>query len=228
LLISALGTVRYDFGDFVVDDETRLLLRDDDAVHLSAKAFDLLVTLLRERPRVLPKAELHARLWPNTFVSDASLAMLVAEVRAALGENAREPRFVRTVHRHGYGFQDGAREIPAARADVPVAVEAKPACWLVTPSRQIPLFPGENTIGRDPKARVWLDSPSVSRLHARILVDEERVTVEDLGSKNGTCARDTRVTGTMPIEDGDRLRFGSVDVTFRTWAADLTLSEAGS
>jgi pSer/pThr/pTyr-binding forkhead associated (FHA) protein len=54
--------------------------------------------------------------------------------------------------------------------------------WLVTPSRQIPLFAGENIVGRDPKARVWLDSPSVSRQHARILVDGDRATLEDLGS----------------------------------------------
>jgi DNA-binding winged helix-turn-helix (wHTH) protein len=207
-----------------VDDDTRQLLRDGAVVHLSPKALDLLVILIRERPRSLPKADLHARLWPKTFVSDASLAMLAAEVRAALGESARQPRWVRTVHRHGYAFQGSAREIPndAARA----AGEAM-GYWLVTSSSQIPLLPGENIIGRDPTARVWLDSPSVSRRHARIRIEGDHVTLEDLGSKNGTRAGDARVTKVMPLEDADELRFGSVRVTFRAWAADPTRSEAG-
>jgi len=219
--------VKFHFCDFVVDHDTRQLLRGGTPVHLSAKAFDLLVTLLRERPRALPKDELHGRLWPKTFVSDTSLAMLVAEVRAALGESAREPTWVRTVHRHGYAFQGDAQETPQGGA-AQTAAEAALACWLVTDTRQIPLLPGENLVGRDPAARVWLDSPSVSRRHARVVVDRERAAVEDLGSKNGTRAGDALVTAPTPLADGDRLRFGSVDVTFRTWAAHPTLSEAGS
>ena len=103
--------MRFEFDDVVVDAGSRQVLRAGAPVHVSPKAFDLLVALIRERPKVLSKEDLHARLWPNTFVSDTSLAMLVAEVRAALGESAREPRAVRTVHRHGYAFQADAREV---------------------------------------------------------------------------------------------------------------------
>lgn len=222
------GTVRFQFGEFVVDDEARQVLRLDAAVHLSPKAFDLLVALIRERPRSLSKGDLHARLWPKTFVSDASLAMLVAEVRAALGETARQPRCVRTVHRHGYAFQESAREILPPRVAAPAPGESAMVYWLVTSTRQFPLAPGENIIGRDPEARVWLDSPSVSRRHARICVDGDRVTLEDLGSKNGTRARDARVTTVTPLADGDKVRLGSVSATIRAWAADPTRSEAGS
>ena len=94
--------MRFQFGNFIVDADSRQLLVGGAVTHLSPKAFDLLVTLIRERPRALSKADLHARLWPKTFVSDASLAMLAAELRAALGESARQPQWVRTVHRHGY------------------------------------------------------------------------------------------------------------------------------
>jgi DNA-binding winged helix-turn-helix (wHTH) protein len=216
--------MRAQFGEFIADDGTRQLLRGGVAIHLSPKAFDLLMTLVRERPKALSKEDLHARLWPKTFVSDASLAMLVAEVRAALGESAREPRWLRTVHRHGYAFQGDARELPAS------GVSAAPGgaaigYWLVTGSRQVPLLPGENIVGRDPKAQVWLDSPSVSRQHACIRIRGDVATLEDLGSKNGTFAGDQRVARARDLGDGDELRFGSVGATFRAWAAEPTRTE---
>jgi len=213
--------VRLRFGNFLVDDGTRQLLRDGVAVHLSPKAFELLLALLIDRPRALTKAELHQRLWPTTFVSDASLAMLVAEIRTALGESARHPRCLRTVHRHGYAFQAAAETAPeSAQASV------APAYWLVTSSRQIPLEPGDNIVGRDPKARVWLDSPSVSRRHAVIRVQDDGAILEDLGSKNGTHAGDKRVTGGICLADGDHLRFGTVDARIKAWTADPTHTES--
>lgn len=213
-----------------MDDGTRQLLRGGAAVHLSPKAFDLLVMLIRERPKALSKEDLHARLWPKTFVSDASLAMLVAEVRAALGETARQPSAIRTLHRHGYAFQAAAQDVPAV---APAGTGTQPAeggdamgYWLVSDGRHVALAPGENIIGRDPKARVWLDSPSVSRRHARIRMDAGRAILEDLESKNGTFVGDRRVAGTgVPLEDGDELRFGSVSATFRAWAAEPTRTE---
>jgi hypothetical protein len=204
-------------------------LRDGAALHVSPKAFDLLVTLLRERPRALPKADLHSRLWPATFVSDASLAMLVAEVRAVLGESARHPRFVRTIHRHGYAFQGSALEVPEdlrANPAVEQAGDASCGYWLITVSGQVPLLPGDNIIGRDPNARVWLDAASVSRRHACIRVEGDRATLEDLGSKNQTQANGARLTTVTTLEDGDELRFGSEQARFRRYAIDPTRSEA--
>ena len=212
--------MRFQFGDFVVDEAARQLLRAGAAVRVSPKAFDLLAALVRERPRVLTKADLHARLWPDTFVSDASLAMLVAEVRAALGESARDARAVRTVHRHGYAFQAEAQELGGDFAAT--------GFWLATPSGQIPLLAGENIVGRDPASRVWIDAPSVSRRHACIRIEGDRVTVEDLGSKNGTRAGDVPVAAPVPIADSADLRFGSVRATFRAVAADPTRTEGRS
>jgi DNA-binding winged helix-turn-helix (wHTH) protein len=220
--------LRLQFDEFLVDEDTRQVLRDGTAIHVSPKAFDLLATLIRERPRALPKTDLHARLWPKTYVSDASLAMLVAELRAALGESARAPRYLRTVHRHGYAFQGEAHELPARRTEAGTASpDLGPAIgyWLVTTSGQIPLQPGDNIIGRDPGSRVWLDSSSVSRRHARIRVECGRAVLEDLDSKNGTRIGDTRVIAATPLTDGDTVKFGSIEVTFRTWAAEATRTE---
>ena len=80
----------YRFDAFVLDEGTRQLLRAGSNVHLSPKAFDLLAHLIRERPRALAKASLHTHLWPGTFVTDASLGMLVTEIRGALDDTALE------------------------------------------------------------------------------------------------------------------------------------------
>ena len=87
--------------------------------------------------------------------------------------------------------------------------------------------PGANLVGRDPQATVWLDSPGVSRHHARITVDGDHVTVEDLGSKNGTHVRGATIVGPTPLADGDEIRFGSMSLTFRVWTTfGSTASEA--
>jgi DNA-binding winged helix-turn-helix (wHTH) protein len=206
----------FQFGDFTADLDTRQLVRGGQTVHLSPKAFDLLVALIQSRPRALSKAELHAHVWPSTFVSDASLAMLVAEIRSALGESARESRFVRTVHRHGYAFSGSATEQVRTRH----AQAEKPEHWLIDATRQLPLVAGENVVGRDPHAEIWLDSASVSRRHASLTVTSTSVVVRDLQSKNGTAVRGAPVVEPVAVSDGDQIRFGSVTLTLRTWAPD--------
>src|SRR5687767_4641201 len=93
------------FGDFVFDAKARLLTRKGEPVHLTAKACELLHLLASRRPDAVAKKEIHQKLWPDTFVSDVSLTTLIFELRTALGESARAPRFVRTVHGDGYAFQ---------------------------------------------------------------------------------------------------------------------------
>jgi DNA-binding winged helix-turn-helix (wHTH) protein len=202
--------VIFQFGDFTADVEAHELRRQDERVHVSPKAFDLLILLVRARPRALSKADLHAGIWPRTFVSDASLAMLVAELRAALGENAHEPRFVRTVHRHGYAFQGSAIEVSTSAAP-----EVRGPWWLVGSAGRLPLAAGDNIVGRDPQAEVWLDSASVSRRHARLTVSDDRVLLEDLDSKNGTVVSGQTASGPVALKDGDQIRFGSVALTLR-------------
>ena len=97
--------MRARFGPFVLDSASRQLLREEPRhLPVSPKAFDLLIVLVESRPRALTKGELHERLWPDTFVVDANLSNLVVELRGVLEDKAREPRFIRTVHRHGYAF----------------------------------------------------------------------------------------------------------------------------
>ena len=132
--------MRIQFGPFTLDFETRQLRNAGQAVHLEPKAFDLLSALVLERPKAISKADLQERLWPGTFVSEANLSNLVAEVRAALADPARAPRFVRTVHGFGYAFSGEATSldepgVPTPTAVVAVAASEPPAVVAAPPSR---------------------------------------------------------------------------------------------
>jgi DNA-binding response OmpR family regulator len=72
------------FATWTFDSDRRLVTEESgEVVHLTPKAFDLLTILIVEAPRVVRKDELHRRLWPGAFVSDATLVGLVKEIRRA-------------------------------------------------------------------------------------------------------------------------------------------------
>ena len=210
--------MRIRFDPFTLDSETRQLIGRDGEVRLTPKAFDLLVLLVRERPRVVAKRDLFARIWPGTHVVEANLNGLVGELRRALGDHPKEPVFIRTVHGTGFAFAAEAVDVAA-----PSSAKTPPLrCWLMWNERRFVLPEGVSLIGRDPRCDVWLDASRVSREHARIAVDGSRdlVTIEDVGSTNGTFVGKARVTAPTALRDGDRLEIGSVELTFRTWSGD--------
>jgi DNA-binding winged helix-turn-helix (wHTH) protein len=206
--------MRVRFGECLLDSETRQLSVRGEAVHLSPKAFDLLELLLENRPKALSKSEIHERLSPGTFVSDGALASLLVEVRSAIGDSARESRFVRTVHRFGYAFSGSAQEL---RGDVSKVGDQKAVYRLIWGAREIALTPGENLLGRDEASIVWIDDALVSRRHARIVIDETGAVLEDLGSMNGTCLRGKRIEAPTKLSDEDQVTIGPASMIFRVF-----------
>ena len=204
--------MRVRFGTFVIDSETRELLRQDACVPLSPKAFDLLSILVDHRPKALAKSDLLDRLWPNTFVVEKNLANLVSEIRDAIGDDPANPQFLRTVHRFGYAFRETSPRGEADRRSTRGGAGSFQVKW--TNGRAV-LEDGEHVLGRDPDVEILLASPGVSRRHALIRVAEGRATIEDLGSKNGTVVGDRRVDGLTPLEDGDVIGVGSVKLTVK-------------
>jgi DNA-binding winged helix-turn-helix (wHTH) protein len=199
--------MRLRFEDCVLDLDTRELRRDARAVPLSPKAFTLLELLALCRPKAVAKAEIHDALWPKTFVSETNLANLVVELRAALGDDAHAPRIIRTVPRFGYAFSADVRSDGATKTVEPADADQPRLVWN---RRVIVLGPGENLIGRDRSAIVWLNDESVSRRHARVVVDEDGAFLEDLGSKNGTFLRGRAVEKAARLEDGDEFTIGEL------------------
>ncbi len=105
------------FGDFELDQGRRQLLRSGQPVSLEPKAYELLRLLVERRPRALSRAQIRDVVWPGTFVSESTLGVVVNSIRQALDDDARQPRFVRTVHGFGYAFCGEVREDVAALQD---------------------------------------------------------------------------------------------------------------
>jgi FHA domain len=163
-----------------------------------------------ERPKALSKADLQERLWPGTFVAEANLSNLVAEIRASLDDSARAPKFLRTAHRFGYAFCGDAVTVTDPRV-----APAHLWCRLEANGRRFPLPSGEHVIGRDADVAIRFDTSTVSRRHARVVVTNDTAMLEDCDSKNGTFRGADRVTSPTALVDGDTIRVGSVRLTFR-------------
>jgi DNA-binding winged helix-turn-helix (wHTH) protein len=99
-----VSPVRFRFGPFVLSPRQRTLWRDGREVPLIPRYFDLLVLLLRRRDEAVHRSDIFATVWPDVVVSDGALTQAVRALRRALGDDPREPAYIRTVSRHGYRF----------------------------------------------------------------------------------------------------------------------------
>ncbi len=208
--------MRLAFGDCVFDQERRELTRRGAVVHTGPKLLALLELLLTARPRALTKDEIHKSLWTGIFVSDATLTSLVTELRAAIGDNARTPSLVRTVHGYGYAFCGDVSVQSTAPGGERNVVQP---CRLLVGDREVSLSGGETILGRSSKATVFVDDAGVSRHHARITIGEHGAILEDLGSKNGTVLNGRRIEGPTPLADGALILIGATTLKFRMFAA---------
>jgi DNA-binding winged helix-turn-helix (wHTH) protein len=193
--------MRIQFGRFLIDTGRVQLFAGGQEVPLTPKAFGVLRLLIERRPDVVDKDTIAAEVW-GAPVSDASLTMVMTELRKALGDSASSPSVIRTAHRRGYAFCADATPAPESRD------EAK--FFLVVDDRRFPLRPGETIAGRDEACGITLDDQSVSRRHARFLVQDESVTVEDLNSTNGTRVNGKRISAVADVKAGDTLKIGGV------------------
>jgi DNA-binding winged helix-turn-helix (wHTH) protein len=203
--------MRVQFGDFTLDRAARQLVRGGRELHLEPKAYELLDLLLARRPAAVSKREIRDQLWPDTFVSESSLTDVVAQLRAALGDDRRRAKYVRTLHGFGYAFAATAEDSKAATKPLTVP-------RVIWERLVFPLGRGENVLGRDGAASVRIDSFQVSRRHARIVVTEDRAVLEDLDSKNGTFLNEERLPGPTELRDGDTFRLGRLLLVYRSGA----------
>lgn len=122
---------QYRFGDFTLSPRRRLLLQGHRELPLIPRYFDLLVFLLERRHEAVHRRDIFDHVWSDVVVSDSALSQAVRTLRRALGDDPREPRFIRTVSRHGYRFmyaevveeEDGA----ALPADADLSSAGSPA-----------------------------------------------------------------------------------------------------
>src|SRR5687767_8896205 len=125
--------MRFTFDQFVVDGGRRVVTRGAREVHVAPKTLDFLLCLLSRAPNAVSKAELMTALWPDTHVSDATLTGVVADAREALGDDGRESRLIRTLHRFGYAFTGQIERQAGGEGTGPVVG------WLIADSWRLPL-----------------------------------------------------------------------------------------
>jgi DNA-binding winged helix-turn-helix (wHTH) protein len=194
----------FPFGEFTFDSGSRQLSCSGVARQLSPKAQQLLHLLIMARPRALSRQELYDALWPATFVSDTNLSTVVNEVRRVLGDDARAPHYIRTVHGFGYAF---CGEVAASRPVPAAAATAKLFCDGQTHL----LYDGENVVGRGGNSAVVIQNDTISRRHAVITVENDAFSILDLDSRNGTYVDGKRI-GSAPVTVTSRTRieFGAM------------------
>jgi DNA-binding winged helix-turn-helix (wHTH) protein len=198
------------FGVFELDLVTGELRKAGFRVRLQEQAFRVLAMLVDRPGDLVTHEELRARIWPEAVFVDFEhgLHKAVSKLRHALGESAGTPRFVETLPRRGYRFiapvEGRASLRPASRGR-----------HLVFESRTVLLAEGSNLLGRDEHSVVVLDSSTVSRRHALIVLEGGNAVLEDLGSKNGTRVGGRRVEGRVVLADGDQIQVGALHLTFR-------------
>jgi len=201
------------FGEFQLDIAAFALTRAGKRIKLEKMPMELLILLVGSAGTLVDRSAIQAVLWgSDVFVEhDSATNTAVRKIRRALDDDADEPRFVETVVGKGYRFI----------APIEGRTERSPApTFCVMRGRQeFMLGGGENLLGRDPGARVYIEHPSVSRRHARISIRPNQATLEDLESRNGTFVSGRRIDSPTEIHDGAIIGLGPITVTFRMLSA---------
>jgi DNA-binding winged helix-turn-helix (wHTH) protein len=208
------------FGPFEADLQTGELRRGGRPVDLQDLPFRILAALVQRPGELVTREELRAAAWPSgVFVDfEHGLNKAVNKLRRALDDRVDDPRYIQTLPGRGYRFV--AEVSPSVAPAAPR--RPRPSFRLLWDSRTIALAEGSNVIGRDPDAAVWVDSSTVSRRHAEILVTAQGATLSDLGSKNGTFLRGMRIDASEPLRDGDEVAVGSARMVFRSSRMEST------
>jgi DNA-binding winged helix-turn-helix (wHTH) protein len=222
-----MGT-RLRFGEFELDVAAYALRGRDEEIRLERLPMELLLLLLDARGALVDRARIQAALWPSGVFVDhqAAINTAVRKLRRALGDDPERPRFIETVVGKGYRFAAPVRDVspgPAAgrqgwRAASPES-RRFPKYSIKRGPQEFALDEGDNLIGRDPDAEVYIDHPSVSRRHALISIGERGATIEDLRSRNGTFVNGLRIDARTNLEQGAVVGAGPIVMTFEVLSA---------
>jgi DNA-binding winged helix-turn-helix (wHTH) protein len=209
--------VTYTFGPFCLDIRAGELRRNEERISVTPKVFQLLALLVENPGTLITKRELLEKIWGETNVEEGSVTRAITRLRSALGDNASDPEYVHTIPRRGYRFVAAVQK---------VGDFAQSSFQVVVGERRYPLKEGENVLGRADDCEVRLELASISRHHAVIIIDGNRITLRDLRSKNGTFMGGRRIDGTVDVSDCHQIRLGSVTLILLSASGDpSTLTE---
>jgi DNA-binding winged helix-turn-helix (wHTH) protein len=212
-MMRSLMSDSFRFGEFHLDIAAYVLSRAGERIKLEKLPMELLLLLVGSAGALVDRSTIQAALWgADVFVEhDSATNTAVRKIRQALDDDAEKPRFVETVVGKGYRFIAPIEGRPERR---PV-----PTYCVTRGKQEFMLDVGENLLGRDQAARVYIDHPSVSRRHAQISIRSNRATLEDLKSRNGTFLAGRRIDSPTEIHHGAIIGLGPITVTFRLLSA---------
>jgi DNA-binding winged helix-turn-helix (wHTH) protein len=195
----------FQLGDWLVEPTLDRISRDGQFVRLRPRAMDVLICLALASGKLASKQNIIDAVWRTEYVSEHALTQVIAELRSALGDDARNPIYIENIPRRGYRLV--AAVTPVA-VSVPAARDASLPFKLQSEDGDHPLTQGPNINGRMGDADICIDRTEVSRCHARIAVVGTTATIEDLGSKNGTFLNGERLEGPALLANGDEIWIG--------------------
>jgi DNA-binding winged helix-turn-helix (wHTH) protein len=196
----------FQLGDWLVEPTLdRISRAAGDVVQLRPRAMDVLACLALAGGQLATKQDLIDAVWRTEYVSEHALTQVIAELRSALGDDARSPTYIENIPRRGYRLVAPVTPVAISAAS---SREASLPFKLQGENGDHPLAQGPNIIGRTPEAEICIDRTEVSRCHARIFVAGTTATIEDLGSKNGTYLNGVRLEQPTPLNNGDEIWIG--------------------
>lgn len=159
--------MQFQFGDHVLDGQRRELRRGDELVAVEPQVFDLLVYLVQNRDRVVSKDDLLASVWGGRIVSESTLTSRINAARAAIGDNGKDQKLIRTIARKGIRFVGTLSESAAPAPAAPVQVHLRRHAGApAAPHNNLPLR-RMSFLGREPdveKLRSLLDATNLVTL----------------------------------------------------------------
>jgi TolB-like protein/Tfp pilus assembly protein PilF len=154
-------SLSYCFGDVVVERDNFRVIKREQVKPLEPRAFALLIYLIDHRGRVVEKQELFEQVWKESFVTDNALTQEIKNIRHVLGDTADSPRYIKTVHKHGYRF-------------IAEVAEERDAVRKATPVPSIAVLPFVN-LSADPENDYFCDGLAEELLNALTRVKDLRV-----------------------------------------------------
>ena len=201
--LSGLSDGDLRIGDWRVEPELNRVSRAGVTVRLEPRVMDVLVSLAEHAGAVVPRSTLLDAVWAAQFVAANTLTHAICEIRRAFGDDPRDPTYVETIPKRGYRLiAPVTRSARRRRSTVPCRYT------VIIDGQKVPLDQGEHVIGRVADADIRIDVPGVSRRHARLRVNGWAISVEDLGSMNGTYVDGRRVDEETTLRDGAIVRLG--------------------
>jgi DNA-binding winged helix-turn-helix (wHTH) protein len=230
------GIAAFRIGDWRVEPAANVLVRGDEEVRLELKVMEVLCCLAGHADEVVTKRELMDEVWRTEFVAENTLTRTIAKLRRILGDDARKPSYIQTVHKRGYRLiaetSRGMRREPTRprppEDHEPIAVIIGNTVRLGDRSgtrftdhvlflgdQEIPLAEPTMVVGRGERADIQFLVSEVSRHHARLDVAESHAVIEDLRSKNGTAVNNRLLERPHRLASGDEIGIGRTILVYR-------------